>query len=356
MSDPATTNLAQTKIKKQIRLYLKKLKRSPDMIEAFRDGYCHGLAVLAAYSQFVSSQPNHQSPSDDWDWFEGVLSKLSRWNGRLSHLSADTRSDIDRLIGLIEFFQHVSRYLPHGQGSLDAYLIDTTGRTLTQEYTFAALLKDSDFHQPLQLESRKTDLIHELLSQQQRLIMISCGRHTLSLFRHHNQVTLYNSNNRAGLAYFDMNNLTALTRAISNAYSYQPDVPSPLGFRIFTFDHIPAPYPAASSVLDQLNTPLISEYPGNRKNYTALHIAARIGSLECVNYFLSRGADIAAEDRDGQTARRIAQSRRFDEIVNTLQRGKPVNDAVFSNSGHGLFTAKVKLQSEHPEAIVQLKP
>ncbi len=326
-------DLSQHHIKSKIRQYLRQKGRSHAFIKEFNNGYCHGLAVLAAYGQYLTSQPTAATPCDNWEWFLRVITMLARWNRHTSILSAQEEQDIDRFIGLIHFFQNAHDYLPYAQGSLDNYLSDTAKRNLHQEYTFAGLLRAGDFTKPITLDAGgSTTLLDELLKYNQRLILVSCGRHTLSLFRNNNQITLYDSNHVNGLQVFNKNNPDALVNALFQAYQYDAAQPSPLGFRLFTFER-PGSYLRAQHILDQLQTPLAFDYPGNRKKYTALHIAARVGSTDCVSYFLAHGADLAAEDNNGQTPRRIAKGRHYTEIAKLLlqpPRRKPVNDPIFT--------------------------
>lgn len=346
-------SLSQSKVKTSIRRYLELKGRSPQLINKFQDGYCHGLAVLAAYGQYLSSQPNRKQPCDDWEWFSKVLNLLASWNGQLLSLTGKNEKDIDRFISQIEFFQHISSYLPSGQGNLDQYLMDTQHRTLSQEYTIGGLFCATDFTKPLLSHDKQqtTSLIDELLKYDQRLIIVSCGRHTISLFKNNDSVTLYDSNYPAGLQRFSKQYPQALIEAIFKAYRYAPAKPSPIGFRLFSFDSQAATYTSPVDILSQLNTPLSYEYPGNRKNYTALHIAARVGSAGAVTYFLKQGADTRAEDNDGLTPRQIARNRRLPEIANMIQNyHQPVNDQYYGDHHARLFTSNPDEQKAPSEA------
>lgn len=353
-SDDQPINLSQSKVKANIRRYLERKGRSARLIKQFRDGYCHGLAVLAAYGQYLSSQPNNTHPCDDWSWFNSVLTLLAGWDGHLSHLTKENEKDIDRFISQIEFFQHISSYLPYGQGSLTQYLTDTKNRSLMQEYCIGGLFCADDFTKPLLTRDRKrsTSLIDELLKYDQRLIIVSCGRHTLSLFKKDGKVTLYDSNNPTGLQTFAQGDTRGLIRAIYAAYRYDAALPSPIGFRLFSFRPQSGEYLGQRDILSQLHTPLSFEYAGNRKNYTALHMAARVGCAESTAYFLEHGADKSAEDNDGQTPRRIALGRRYPEIANMIQTyHQPVNDRYYGDQHARLFTAAQDGRAITPEVL-----
>lgn len=314
-------SVAQHAIKTKIRRYLKRKHYSKRIRKNFKDGYCHGLAVLAGYGQYISSQPRSKTPCDNWEWFEQTASKIAGWDGHLSSLSPLDQAEIERFISLIQFFQHVSDYLPYGQGSLDDYLTDTNNRTLKQEFTFAGLLTTSDFTKPLHLGTscRVTTLINEILKYDQRIILVSCGRHTLSLFRDGDKISLYDSNHDKGRQLFKRQHPEALIQALFRAYHYDLDKPSPIGFRLFTFEPTLSQYANPQQILDQLQTPLVYDYAGNKKGYSALHIASRVGSTECIRHFLAQGADLATEDNKGQTPHSIAKSRHFTHIAEILQ-------------------------------------
>lgn len=347
---PGSDDLSQNKIKSNIRLYLKYKGHSPQLIKQFQDGYCHGLAVLAAYGQYLSCQPENKQPCDDWEWFSGVLTLLAGWDAEILHLTRQNEMDIDRFINQIEFFQHVSKYLSHGQGSLEHYLTDTRHRSLIQEFTFAGLLCAQDFVKPIRANNKTTSLIDELLKYDQRMIIISCGSHTLSVFRQEDSVTLYDSNHSGGLQHFSRQRPQAIIDAIYKAYHYNRDLPSPIGFRLFSFTSMAGEYVSAREILSQLQTPLAFDYPGNRKNYTALHIAARVGSAECTSYFLEQGANTDAEDTRGQTPVRVALSRRYPDIVTLIQRHRQsLND-----NHYGVKCARF-FSSSHDEQNINIE-
>jgi hypothetical protein len=347
-------NLSQSKVKTNIRRYLERKGRSPQLIEQFQEGYCHGLAVLAAYGQYLSSQPTRRQPCDDWEWFSRVLTQLANWHDEPFSLSIENEKDIDRFISQIEFFQHISSYLPSGQGSLDQYLVDTQHRTLTQEYTIGGLFCADDFTKPLLTRDKQqtTSLIDELLKYDQRIIIVSCGGHTISLFNDNDSVTLYDSNYPAGLQRFSRQSPQALVRAIYKAYRYDTALPSPIGFRLFSFSSQPGEYVSPADILSQLNTPLSYEYPGNRKNYTALHIAARVGSAGSVAYFLEQGANTRVEDNDGYTPRQVARGKRLPEIADMIQYYRqPVNDRHYGDQHALLFTSITDEQKAAPDVL-----
>lgn len=333
------SNFSQNHIKKKICQYLKAKKRSDRLIKRFLKGYCHGLAVLAAYGQYLNIQTDLTQPCDNWDWMESTLTSLSNWDGQLAHLTTDEQSEIDRLIALVEFYQHVSKYLPaYSQGKLEDYFKDTKDRQMILEYTFAGLLTAADFTQPINTQNGNTSLINVLLKHDHRMIMISSGRHTISLFKNGHQVTLYDSNHKDGLQYFKCDKPQLVIEAIFKAYHYDTSQPSPLGFRVLTFDKQPREYLAPSLILGQLKTPLENEYPGNTKNYTVMHIAARVGSDACANYFLTHHPDLTAEDNDGNTPFDVAMSRRYEYLAWQIRAyPQPRNDKMYQDNGRSSF-------------------
>lgn len=309
-------DISQVRLRAKINSYLRQENRPQELIEKFTKGhgYCHGLATLAAYAQFLESLPdNHSSlePKDDWNWLVTTLKMLSTWDEDLNSLSHGEKADIERLVAQINYFQNVSSYLHVGQGSLHCYLEDTTNRQLKLEYSIAGLFTANDFTRKLKIEKNTETLINILTQYPQRLILISCGNHTTSLFRSGDRISLYNANNKSGRRWFSCESTLLLVKDIFKAYKFEPTQPSPLGFRIFTFDDVLKAYPLQKLVLSHFDHPLALTDQSKEIDYSALHIATRIGSKPCVEYYLDKGAELDGISTRMRTPLHIAASRNY---------------------------------------------
>jgi len=354
-------DISQVRIRSKINSYLSQQKRPAKLLRAFTKGhgYCHGLAVLVAYAQYLEYiQIKHPStqPMDDWKWLKATLNTLSCWDENLNALSGETIADIERFIGHIYFIQHVSKYLSIGQGSLHLYLDDTAQRQIKLEYTLAGLFTAKDFTQALDLQqNQKTNLINVLTQYQRRIIIISCGNHSLSLFRSGSVITLYNANHKSGLQKYSTRHPELLVRAIFKSYKFTNKNPSPIGFRIFTFDNKLASYPEQQIILKQLNPPLLSKLQEREIDYSALHIATRIGSTECVSHYLDNGAELDSTMARMRTSLHIAASRNYTSIAEILiAKNADINKQLDKHSSPLIRACEkshihiVKLMLDHP--------
>ena len=86
----------------------------------------------------------------------------------------------------------------------------------------------------------------------------------------------------------------------------------PLGIKIFTFDKKEEDYPKLNIIFDKISPTIIAN------KYSSLNVAASIGSLEAVQYFLEKGADADFADEKGNTPLILASKRNDAAIVEKL--------------------------------------
>ena len=157
---------------------------------------------------------------DNWEWLQAILHHIATWDKNIDSLTPADRENFDRLIAYIVFLQNVSDLLPVAQGDLHNYLEDTRGRKPLLEYTLSGLFSANDFTKQINSEkdsSVKFTLIDEILKYDKRMILVSCGHHTLSLFKNKGKISLYNSNNKSGLQYFNVDEKERLVDEIFRA-------------------------------------------------------------------------------------------------------------------------------------------
>lgn len=314
---PAEINISQKTIRPKIRALLRTFNYSKATIRAFKRGYCNGLAAIALYSFYLEAW-NREHPEQatycDWSWLKKTLERLATWDRQLYSLCEEDLDDITYLISLMEYFQHASSYVIKSQGSLHELLEDTAKRKPKQEYTFAGLFTCQDFTKTIQLEighaKVTTRLIDILLKYEKRMIIISRGGHSLGLFRCGDTISLYNAN--SGRSIFTKDNIQDLILALFRAYHFKPNVASPFGFRIYTFDKHAAIYPKQSLVLASLNPPSTSG------KYSAIHIAARIGSTDSAAYYLRDKESVDRLSKSKRSPLYVAASKGYLDLVQLL--------------------------------------
>lgn len=311
------------KIRPKIRQLLKILESSEDIIQAFTRGYCNGLVTLALY-YFLIEAFNIENPLQqsyyNWLWLDTILKRIADWDEQLYSLDDDEYEDIKYLIGQLEFYQHCSNYMRYSQGSLHKILQDSANRIPQFEYCIAGLFTRADFFKKIALKDTREQLslIEILLKYEKRLITISRGRHSLGIFRNGNTVIFYNAN--SGRKEFALENLSGLITEIYKAYKFNVDKPSPIAFRLHTFADKVEKYPAASYVLEQLKT------PAKTKKYSAIHLAARIGSKECIKHYIKNGMSPNEMSRSKRSVLYVAASKGFTSIVKMLlKKGADIN-------------------------------
>lgn len=316
--------ISQRAIRPKIRSLLTQLGYSEETIKTFKKGYCTGLTAIALYS-FYTEALNLDSSQlmaiDDWAWFKKTLETLSTWDEQLYSLYEEDFHDILHLASLMEFYQHTSSYIAQSQGNLHEILEDTARRRPIQEYNFSGLFTSHDFIKSITVSigdmEENTSLLNILLKYEKRLIMISRGGHTLGLFRHGGRVSFYNAN--SGRKDFALENAEKIIATLFSAYHYQPHLSQPFGFRIYTFDSKPEAYPKQDVVLQALNT------PNHALDHSAIHLATRIGGIDCMNFYLQEKSALDIPSKSKRTPLYIAASRGYVHLaIELLKQGADI--------------------------------
>jgi hypothetical protein len=329
-------NISQKKLKPKIYAYLVQQNRDLSLAQKFSEKsdefFCHGLSVLVGYGQYLEHSlkilANCKTEQDNWTWLNNTLQLIASWDENLTSLSEKNKFDIDRLIALVNFIQNISSYLPLGQGNLHHYLEDNAQRKLKLEYTFAGLFTANNFTEALVLKNQKKSitLLDTLTQYQQRIILMSCGKHSAVLFRVKDHISLYHANHATGPVWHACSQAQELANALFRVYKYKTDQASPFGFRIFTFDEKTQAYPQQNILLDCFNNPLRLEGKRKKIDYSALHIASRIESIECATYYLEKGAALDNTEKKNITPLYIAASRHYLPLVHLyISKGADIN-------------------------------
>ena len=167
---------------------------------------------------------------------------LARWDGR-SELSDLDQQEIEHLLSLVEYFQHIHEYLPIAQGDWHESLTDTQKRQPTKEYSVAGLFTAKNLLAVL------PDIV-----QEDRMILICSHNHDVSLLKHEGQYYFYDANSPDGVHVCparDVSDVSLLVNRLFSAMNFDQETPSPLGFRMFNFGGQAATYPLHEALLEQ---------------------------------------------------------------------------------------------------------
>lgn len=324
-------NLNQDYIKPKIMQFLDKYgaqdRNDSERLETLKDifinagGYCSGMSTLYSYSRYLLEtypkpvadleSDSKSIPRDDYTWFEATIKLISDWGDSKIDLDGSVnkkkREEIWRYIEQIEYFQHITSYTEESlvdQGDLAGSLEDSKDnkpRSLKQEYAIASLLT---------LEQLKTLLKTENLIQAGKLIYITSDMHAVSLFKDSKGYHFFDPNCK-DCENGELERVTDSTDLVAewlfqsmNFWRFEKgegfiwNTPSPLAFRMFSFDDQPkVAYPFVQQVLTQIQPTTESSFKSFIINgheiayaggYSSLEIAVVNNAAESLKYFLSQ--------------------------------------------------------------------
>jgi len=118
-------------------------------------GYCSGESTLKAYAWQLDEEAiryddeKNTKPRDDSQWFYSILYILAKWDPQNESLSEADQHQIERFVSLIEYYQNIPEYQPSAQGSLEASLSDTLGRTAIADNSIGSSFSQEQLEQLL---------------------------------------------------------------------------------------------------------------------------------------------------------------------------------------------------------------
>lgn len=313
----ARIKIKQKETKPKIRRFLELEKRDPKLIRKFRKGFCHGFLILGLYGAYLESLGQEENEErDDWPWIQHTLENMVVWNGKtLKKIEKNKKADFDRLISLIESFQHIYHYLPVGQGHIADYFEDTLGRKMAYEFGFAGLIT---------CEKMASDLFEQAFKYDRRLILLSSKKHALGLFKVGQEIKLFNINFPYAWEFFTLESKEELASLIFKKYKYHHSIPSPLGLHVFSLDDVKKDYLRPSELLEKMDCPLT--FTTKEISYSALEIAACTGNTDYIEYYLAQGVPVDTAPKPGHTALNYAVSRgHYDAAALLLKHGASID-------------------------------
>ncbi len=345
-------NRRQFAIAKKLRIYLRSdmsnIKKGMRLyfISRLYQGLCVGFTTLWLYSKWLSIA-NQESPPvkiKDEKWFWTVVDLILEWDGERV-LSDEEIVDVDFFIKMLERFQNIGKYNHKiNQGELDKIIKDMNqGSSIKKEYAIGSLFTLEEFRRLLQVKN---------FIRERRLILITSHNHATGLFKLDNYYYYYDASSFVGVCVTE--SLDYLAANIFAANGFEEQTPSPIGIRIFFLDQETEPYLSPKDLLKQVDIKSVPK-SGYADGYSSLIMAAEVGSLESVQFFLDLNkVDPNKVNDDGNTAFMLASSYGYVDIVKAFLKDKRTTVDVVNKEGQtALMLASHFCHSEVVKAILE---
>jgi hypothetical protein len=299
------TDISQNHIRKKFYKYLLLKQRHQNLCNKIQSGgFCMGFTVLAMYSLYIElTQIHHVNshgkllPRDDWRWLRSALTRLSKWDesenslNKKTHAAKKLRSDTERMISLIEYFQESSEYDFTSQFQIENHLVDTNKRKFIQEYTLAGIFTPTAFSQEILFPSddakanyaRITTPFQELIKEN-RLVFISSLDHVSGVLKNKNNYFYFNSNEKNGWKIYTEEQMEKLSRDLFSAYLENVEQ-LPLQIKILSDSKDKREkYPDQTYFLTALNSENLKNTDYDKT--AILYLAAELGCRKSLKYHL----------------------------------------------------------------------
>jgi ankyrin repeat protein len=281
-------------------------------------GLCFGLSTIWAVSKWLQLQPKTSAePRDDYDWFKATIRLINGWDEK-RELSFEESTEFERFYELVKYFQLDQEQfkLENKQWDLIRGLNELNKTTIKKEYSIAGSFT---------LEQLKQLLDTKSVIQDNKLIIIVTTSHAVALFKNKADYFFYDPNNLAGE--FQTSSIDKITKMIFHEGFYTQNknmpttsedynTPASFGFLMLSPDEKPPEYPSQKTVLDEI----YSTINPNEQYWMGggLSLAAQIGCIESLQYFLEKGADPDQFDHKGWTALMYAAQKGHIDCINML--------------------------------------
>lgn len=359
---PDSFEFSQRQLLDKLVTYCSENQRHPELIARLGGpGYCSGIASVVLYALWLQLQPkqNESVQRDDFTWFQKVVETLmSLTSEQLKKLdkNGDGKqiNDVERLLYLIEYFQTVEEYVPIGQGELQTSFADTRKRELHKHYSMGGVFKQEDFFKEIKTSKNKLTIFDALIPEGM-FVLISSHNHDTGILKIKGQYYFVDPN--LGLKKFNSNEEEKLVEAIyTSNFTGHTNKPSPLAFRIFSFDKSPSfQFVPEIQILSLLNNTSAHDF-AHANRFSGIHRSAWVGSLASVEYFL-KTTDVNAKTAGGFTALTLAAGQGHLNIVHTLLKDEKLQiDIADNQKGHtALLEAVDKNHYEVVGALLDAK-
>ncbi len=322
----------QTTITKQLSFYLNMINASSQIFNPFETktlaqkliddveedevvGYCEGLTALWLYSKYcqfhksaVSSENTTPSPLMDYQWFLTTAIKISTLD-RNSALSPQDHKDIKCFLFKIEGFRYIYCYFPMGLAQYQLSMKNQFGMSPRDEKKLVGFCNRNQLA-----------YVFNQLIKDDKLVHITIDDHTIGFYKHENTIFFYDCNEENGELH--CSTFAEAAKAVFEiTCEAEEDKSFVISFISFGFDNH-QPYPPLNEILDSLYKNNSAIWHDNKTCVALLHMAARLGGVENVAYYLNKNISINVKDKQKRTPLMIAaQNNQVDTVKFLLEKG-----------------------------------
>ncbi|MBU0743966.1 MAG: ankyrin repeat domain-containing protein, partial [Gammaproteobacteria bacterium] len=298
------------------------------------EGYCCGLSTVWLYSKGLQTQPKTSNgPRDDYDWFKSSTELITGWDEK-RELKPEEAAELERFFSLIEHFQIMQGRLEHAQNNMCREL----KTPIKQEYSIASLLTAAQLNILLTTEN---------FIQDNKFILVSSENHFTALFKERENYYLFDPNSvigeikigstlEAAALIFSSHFFAATTGSFPQPADYTKSLP--LSFQIFSSDETAAEYPIQKDVLAKI-APALDSNKDLANGASGLHMAAKIGCINSLEYLLEQGVPPDQRNNDGAIALMYAAQNWHAECIKTLIDNGAKPDQIYGNGWTTLMFA-----------------
>lgn len=295
-------------ILRQYIKFLRKENRPKEFIKNIDDGHCNGFTLVWLFARWIESQQiTSGNLQDNIEFFFTTLNLLASWDG-ISDFSNEAKNNIDRLMGLIFYYQNTIELLGIVETEFHESFFDSQNRKLNLEYTIAGA-----FNQ-LSLEYLLKKIIKD-----NKLVLFISHDHSSGFLKEKINFFYYNPNNDDGET--KSSSFTEVAEKVFAANNFHSKFASPLGIKIFSFDQKPENYPSQHELLKIFGAKVniqFGNYPRTSycNGYTPIDIAIDSHCVNSLHYFLTElKLDPNYVQKDKKTPLITAINFGFNDIV-----------------------------------------
>lgn len=310
----------QNTIRKKLKEYLDINDKSIDLIERFDAIYCEGFSFLWLYAKFLSIN-TAQDENDYCSWFQSTIRLIKNWDTE-RELEKQEVSDFNKLILLIWHFKHINNVNKNTTKKIIQDVVaEIAKEKFRVEYSITSLFTLTQLKQLLGLEN---------FIQNNKLVLVTSYNSTTAVFKTKENYYYFDPNSNFEEVQVASNDV--LAKLIFNAHFYVATKPSPFGFRILSSEKDPkAEYPSQKYILDTINPAIVIAEKRYAYETVGLILAANIGDLESVKYFLNKQIDPNIKNTNDYTSFMFAADHGYLEIIKVLLENKVAPDINVKN-------------------------
>lgn len=286
-------NFQQAHITKKLRAVYQ--KHFPDDYHAMEDlhtvGACNGFAILVACVKTGVLPGSQTKGSDiiDWTKLKELFEFFSSWD-ETSSLTDSRLKDAIFLVSALNSIHSIRDYTTHEQGDCEGFVRFRTESSGTVTYRRPRL--HYAIGAPFTQNEAKKTLDHLVPSKTtgSKFTLVRSHNHDMSIIHVSSTIEFYDSNNITGPIVVDSTAVLAFLSFFANDF-YDEAVPSTLGFCVHGYTDNEQKFPPHEKILENLTVVKRDDLDQEHNStHTAIDIANRVGSVECIRFFFQKGA------------------------------------------------------------------